>query len=225
MPALALNAAVPLLAVHVGRIEALGPEAIPSGIGKRPVHGRVAVTQLGLAGDAQADRQHHGGPDKALHHYPAQHYAAWQAELPERAALFEPGGFGENLATLDLDEGNVCLGDVFRLGSAVVQVSQGRQPCAKLNLRFGVPDMLRRVQASGRTGWYYRVLEAGETGPGDSLTLIERPCPAWPLARLWQVLFAADPDRAALASLADLAVLSANWRARTARRLVEQART
>lgn len=219
MSAIPLNTATPLLAVHVGRIEALGPEGIASAIGKRPVTGRAAVTRLGLAGDEQADRMHHGGPDKALHHYPAQHYAAWQADFPDQSALFEVGSFGENFATLGLDERNVCLGDVFRLGSAVVQVSQGRQPCAKLNLRFGVPDMVRRVQESGRTGWYYRVLEEGETGPGDFLTLLERPLPDWPLTRLWHVLFEATADRTALATLAELPILGASWRERAARRL------
>jgi MOSC domain-containing protein YiiM len=211
---------IPLLGLRAGRIAPLGPDGRASAIAKSPLAGRVAITRLGLAGDQQADRQHHGGVDKALHHYPAQHYAAWQAELPQQAALFEVGGFGENLATLGLDEGNVCLGDVFRLGTALIQVSQGRQPCAKLNIRFGLPDMVERVRASGRTGWYYRVLAEGEAGPEAVLHRIERPCPDWPLARLWQVLFGPERDRVALAALAGLTVLGASWRERAGRRLV-----
>lgn len=219
MPELSLNSAVPLLAVNAGRIASLGPERLASAIEKQPITGHVAITRLGLAGDEQADRQHHGGPDKALHHYPAQHYAAWREELPERAALFALGGFGENLAALGPGEHDVCLGDAFRLGSAIVQVSQGRQPCAKLNLRFGIPDMVGRVLESGRTGWYYRVLKEGEVGPGDNLVLAQRPLPDWPLTRLWQQLFAPPVDRAALQFLAAQPLLSASWRERAARRL------
>jgi len=217
--ALALQSRIPLLGVRAGRVATLGPDSLASAIAKQPVTGRVAVSRNGLAGDEQADRQHHGGPDKALHHYPAQHYAAWRRELPAQAALFEVGGFGENLATLGMTEADVCLGDVFRLGSARVQISQGRQPCAKLNLRFGVPDMVRRVQESGRTGWYYRVLEEGETGPGDALVLLERPLPEWSLDRLWRVLFGAELERAALSSLAALPILGASWRERAGHRL------
>lgn len=213
------SAGTGLLSLRVGGIAPLGPGAVPSAIGKQPVAGRLSLTRLGLAGDDQADRRHHGGPDKALHHYPAQHYAAWRNELPERASLFEPGGFGENLSTLGLDEGNVCLGDIFRLGSATIQVSQGRQPCWKLNLRFGLEDMARRVQAGGRTGWYYRVLEAGEVAPGDTLTLVARPHPDWPLARLLHHWYVDRLDRPALAAIADLEALSPSWRQLAGQRL------
>jgi MOSC domain-containing protein YiiM len=208
-----------LLSLRVGGIAPLGPGAVPSAIGKQPVAGRMALTRLGLAGDDQADRRHHGGLDKALHHYPAQHYAAWRDELPERASLFEPGGFGENLSTLGLDEENVCLGDIFRLGSATIQVSQGRQPCWKLNLRFAVPDMARRVQEQGRAGWYYRVLEEGEVGSEDRLLPLERPHPDWPLARLLRIFYRDTLDRDGLAALAALAVLAPGWRDIAAKRL------
>jgi MOSC domain-containing protein YiiM len=212
-----------LLSPRVGGIALLGPGVSPgvisSAIEKRPVAGPIALTRLGLAGDAQADRRHHGGPDKALHHYPAQHYAAWRRELPGQADLFEPGGFGENLSTTGLSEENVCLGDIFRLGSATIQVSQGRQPCWKLNLRFALPDMARRVQEKGRTGWYYRVLEEGEVGPGDRLLQVARPHPDWPLARLLRLLHHDTLDRAGLAAIAELAVLAPGWRDIAAKRL------
>jgi MOSC domain-containing protein YiiM len=210
---------VSVLSLHVGQVRPLGPEGRPSAIGKEAVTDLRKITVLGLEGDAQADLQHHGGPDKALHHYPREHYAAWRAELPSLAALFVPGGFGENLSTQGLTEATVCLGDIFTLGSAVVQVSQGRKPCWKLNARFGVADMARRVQDSGRTGWYYRVLEEGDVAPGEPLTLVERPCPAWPLARLWRVLNQEPPDRAALAELVELEVLAPGWRETARKRL------
>jgi MOSC domain-containing protein YiiM len=212
---------VPLFALNAGRIRPLGPDRLPSGIDKKPLHGPQMITRTGLAGDEQADRQHHGGPDKALHHYPAEHYDHWRAELPDRAHLFVPGGFGENLSTRGLTEDTVCLGDVWRLGGAILQISQGRQPCRRLALRFEQPDMVQRVQESGRCGWYYRVLEEGPAGPKDVLTLLARPHPDWPIQRLSRVLFAPAPDRATLAALSRVAALSAAWRERAGRRLLE----
>ncbi len=214
-----LRCSVSVLSLHVGQVRPLGPEGRPSAIGKEAVTDLRKITVLGLEGDVQADLQHHGGPDKALHHYPREHYAPWRAELPHQAALFAPGGFGENLSTQGLTEATVCLGDIFTLGSAVVQVAQGRKPCWKLNARFGVDDMARRVQDTGRTGWYYRVLEAGDVAPGEPLTLVERLCAAWPLDRLWRVLNQVPADRAALEELAGMEVLAANWRETARKRL------
>lgn len=210
---------VSVLSLHVGKVHPLGSEARPSAIDKEAVKDLRKITFLGLEGDTQADPQHHGGPDKALHHYPREHYAAWRAELPDQAALFVPGGFGENLSTQGMTEATVCLGDIFTLGSAVVQVAQGRKPCWKLNARFGVDDMARRVQDTGRTGWYYRVLEEGDVAPGEPLTLVDRVCPDWPLERLWRVLNQVPADRAALEELAGLKVLATNWRETAGKRL------
>ena len=167
-----------------------------SAIAKAVREGPVWIGGLGLDGDEQGDPRVHGGVDKAVHHYPFEHYAAWRAELGERPVLAAPGAFGENLSSHGLDEGTVCLGDRYALGGAVLEVSQGRQPCWKLNDRFGVADMARRVQDSGRTGWYYRVLQPGSTQAGDALVLLERPCPAWPLRRLMRMLAerVLDPD-------------------------------
>src|SRR5690606_20282838 len=122
--------------------------------------------------------------DKAVHIYARDHYAAWRRELPHRAASLVPGGFGENLVVPGIDETAPCLGDRLRLGSAIVEVSQGRQPCWKLSIRFNQTDMPRRVQDSGRTGWYFRVLEEGEVEAGCMLTLLDRPHPAWTIARI-----------------------------------------
>lgn len=212
---------VRLLGLRLGHVEPFGPAGEPSAIRKSTVAGPIAVSSLGLAGDEQADRRHHGGPDKAIHHYPFEHYAAWRGELPQLAARFDAGGFGENLSTLGLDEDNVCVGDIFRLGGALLQVSQGRSPCWKLNQRFGTADMTARVLASGRTGWYWRVLEPGVVAVGDAVELVERRQADWPLARLWRVLFHPPMDSEALAELAAMAVLAENWRARAAKRLAD----
>jgi MOSC domain-containing protein YiiM len=178
------------------------------------------LTVSGFEGDEQGDRRHHGGPEKAVHHYPEAHYAAWRREFPERHAhTFRAGAFGENLVSAGLTEANVCVGDVFRLGAALIQVSQARQPCWKLNLRFGIPDMSRRVQDSGRTGWYYRVLEAGVVAPGAALDLLERPHPDWPLARLLFQLYEDPLNDSALAAMAELDSLAPSWRELAQRRL------
>jgi MOSC domain-containing protein YiiM len=211
----------PLLSLHIGRIADLGPDGRRSAIHKPPLPGPLHLTRLGLAGDEQADTKNHGGPDKALHHYPREHYEVWRAELAPQAAGFIPGGFGENLSTHSFTESNVCVGDVFRLGGALVQVSQGRTPCGKLNLRFDVADMVRRVQNTGRTGWYYRVLEPGMVSVGDALTLLERPSGAWPLARVWRLLQQTPIDRGALAALAELEPLAQGWRDKARQRLAD----
>lgn len=209
---------IPLFSLRTGVIAAFGPEGEPSAIVKRASASRLAVGPNGLAGDQQADRLHHGGADKALHHYPFDHYEAWRRELPAQAGLLQgPGAFGENLSTVGMTEADVCLGDVYRLGSTLLQVSQGRQPCWKLRHRFGVADMVARVMASGRTGWYYRVLEPGEVGAGDHFELVGRDWPEWPLTRLWQVLFGPSAEADALAELARLDVLAGSWRERAGR--------
>ncbi len=207
-----------------GRVAPLGRSETRSGIDKRPVAGPVAVGRLGLAGDEQADPRFHGGPEKAIHHYTLDHAAAWRADLPEAPDLIErPGAFGENVSTLGLTEAEVCVGDLWRAGSALLQVSQARQPCFKLNLRFGVPDMARRVQASGRTGWYYRVIEEGIVAAGETLALVERPHPDWPLSRLLHHVYVDRLDGAALRAIAALPELSESWRNLAARRLASGA--
>ncbi len=215
-----MNAAQPvvLIELRAGRIAPFGPGDVPSAIDKQPlVAGIVDVN--GLHGDEQADTRHHGGEQKALHHYAAEHYPLWRAWLPARAGRFVPGAFGENLVTIGMTEDTVCVGDVYRLGGATLQVSQGRQPCWKLNRRFGVPDMARRVQDSGLTGWYYRVLEPGAIAAGDRFALRERPHPDWTLARLHRVLYQDCLNREALTAIAALAQLSVGWRALVERRL------
>src|SRR5262249_21933611 len=190
--------------VLTGKIAPLGDEASnkTSAIAKSPVDGRVWLGETGLEGDQQAELKHHGGPEKALHHYPFDHYASWRSEwqagAPGLARLDARGAFGENVSTSGLTEEHVCVGDVYRIGGAIVQVSQPRQPCWKLNLRFARADMSRAVQDSRRTGWYYRVLEAGEIGAGDTLERLARPHPHWSVERLLRVLYVDREDTPAL---------------------------
>lgn len=201
--------------LRIGRIQPLGDDGTRSAIDKREVAGPLRVTRTGLAGDEHANAKHHGGPEKALHHYPWDHYRAWREEQPHLApGLAEPGAFGENISTLGITEADVCVGDVYRVGTALLQVSQGRQPCRNLNLRFNEPRMVDLVFESLRTGWYYRVLEEGWMSPGDPIALVERPCPQWPVRRVLRALFARQPGRHELDALAELPELSPAWRER-----------
>jgi MOSC domain-containing protein YiiM len=135
------------------------------------------------------------------------------------AARFCPGGFGENLVVEGATERDICLGDHWRIGGALLKVSQSRQPCWKLNLRFDVADMARRVQTSGRTGWYFRVLEPGQMEAGTTASLALRPHPEWPLTRVARLLYHDALDLDALAALADLPGLPEGWRRLAMRRI------
>lgn len=211
-------------AVLVGKVAPLGRHGVPSGIDKRSVDAAVAITTTGLSGDAQGDEKHHGGPEKAVHHYPFDHYRDWRAECPAFAArLAHPGAFGENISTEGLTEANVCIGDVYRLGTALVQVSQGRQPCWRLKERFDDRRMAWRVQESGRTGWYYRVFEMGRVAVGDTMRLVERPADAWTLERVLQVLYRDTLNADCLSCLVELPQLSPSWRELARRRLERRA--
>ena len=193
-----------------------------SAIAKSPLEGRQRITALGIAGDEQGDLRVHGGPDKAIHHYPADHYDRWRDDIGAHPLLDAPGAFGENISTHGMTEDAICLGDRFRLGTALVEVSQSRQPCWKLSDRFAVPDMARRVQDAGRTGWYYRVLEEGDVQAGDRMTLEARPHPAWPLARLIDLLYRRSPEPALLRDVLVLPLVP-SWRTLFERRLAQGA--
>lgn len=191
-----------------------------SAIAKTPVAGPVRIGADGLDGDEQGDRRVHGGQDKAVHHYPFEHYARWRDDLGAHPLLESAGAFGENLSTVGATEADLCLGDRLRLGGAELEVSQSRQPCWKLSDRFAVADMARRVQDSGRTGWYYRVLEPGQVRAGDALRLLDRPFPRWPLSRIIDVLYRGTLDRDALAEALSLPLVP-SWRALFERRLAQ----
>ena len=211
-----------ILAVLTGKARAFRGDE-PSAIGKLPIADAVAVGAMGLAGDEQADRSVHGGIDKAIHHYPADHYDRWRDYLGDAPLLDAPGAFGENISTAGLDEDSVFLGDRFRLGTALVEVTQARQPCWKLDHRFGAKGVMAQVVKTRRTGWYYRVLEPGEVRAGDDLELLERPFPDWPLASLFALLIGGEAkDRPAdLRALRDVPVLAETWKVRRAK-LAEQ---
>jgi MOSC domain-containing protein YiiM len=209
------NTVLTVDAILRGKPALIGPGVL-SAMGKGPVAGPVRLTWLGLEGDGVADPAHHGGHDKALHLYPQEHYSWWRRIFGAHPLLNAPGAFGENLATRGAAEGDLCLGDRITLGSALVEVSHGRQPCFKLNHRFGRADVLAHAMESGRTGAYLRVIREGDVQSGDEMTLAERPHPQWTLARIFDLPigggFKRDP--AAVAELARMPVLAEAWRGR-----------
>jgi MOSC domain-containing protein YiiM len=213
------NLPFPLMGLLVGGVRPLGKRAAPSGIAKAPVTAPVLLRRSGFRGDEQGDTVRHGGPEKAVHHYPFDHYASWKPEVGPHALLDQPGAFGENVSTIGLTEADVAIGDIFRLGHALVQVSQGRQPCWKLHERFADIRMARRVRVSGRTSWYYRVLEEGIVSPGDGLKLVERTNKYWSISRVWHHFYIGTMNASALRQSAELPALARGWRDHTAKRL------
>ncbi len=195
-----------------GRADAPDPldQAWTSGIFKEPVAGPVWLGITGLAGDGQANRDAHGGPDKAVNVYPQVHYAHWAAALD--LTDLSGGSFGENFTTAGPLEAQVCIGDIFDVGAARVQITQPRQPCWKLARRWRLRDLAATVQRSGRTGWYLRVLQEGWVAAGDALVLLDRPHPEWPVTTANAVMFERTADHAAAQALAACPALSTSWR-------------
>lgn len=187
-----------------------------SAIAKSPVVGPVRIGFLGLESDEQADPRYHGGPDKAVHHQPFENYAHWRNLKPGLAQLETPGAFGENISTDALTEDDVCIGDRLRLGSALLEISQGRQPCWKQAHVLGWPQLPALMVRDRRSGWYYRVIEEGAAEAGDMLSLVDRPHPEWTVRRVFGLIIAGDHKRdpAALKALAGLERLDAGWRQR-----------
>ena len=207
-----------LLSIHVGlprtlySEEAIGPAGHEwvSGIIKERASGPLWLGLTNLAGDGQGSPKTHGGPEKAACVYPEEHYSYWQRELdlPSLAS----GDFGENFTTAGQTEGQVCIGDVFRLGGAIVQLSQPRPPCWRLARRWRIKDLALRVESTGRTGWYLRVLEQGYVEAGATIQLLERPLPQWTVALVNDLEHGRRVDLDQTRALASCPQLSDSWR-------------
>jgi MOSC domain-containing protein YiiM len=160
-----------LLSVNVGLPQEVRwrDDLTATAIHKLPVDGRIAAKRLNLDGDRQADLAVHGGPEKAIYAYPIEHYAYWREELP--GVPLPLGVFGENLTIEGILEPMIRVGDVLRIGTSELVVTQPRMPCFKLNVRFQRGDMVKRFLRSGRTGFYLAVREEGQLGAGDAIGL------------------------------------------------------
>lgn len=185
-----------------------------SAIDKRPVEGPVAIRTLGLAGDAVADPKVHGGPEMAVHHYPHDHYPMWREAMDGHELLDGVGAFGENVVAIGWTEDRVHIGDRFRMGTALLEISQPRQPCWKIEHRFGYKGMVKHILRTHACGWYYRVIEEGEARAGDAIERVEAGHEDWSVARVFAALY--DPADATtpadLRALAALDRLCPKWR-------------
>jgi MOSC domain-containing protein YiiM len=201
-----------LISVNVGlpREVAWKGRTASTGIFKEPVSDRVMVRSLNLDGDGQADLTVHGGLDKAVYVYPFEHYDYWRSELPDMDLPL--GIFGENFTTTGLREAEVNIGDRFRIGNLILMVTQPRLPCYKLGIRFGRPDMVKRFLASRRTGFYFRVLQEGEVGVGDSLELVSRDDHHITVADITQLYVREEDNPDLLQRAAQLEALPQSWR-------------
>ena len=163
-----------IICLNVGlpRLVMRGGTTVSTAIFKEPVEGRVMLRNLNLEGDRQSDLSVHGGPTKAVYAYPSEHYPFWRQEFPGMDLPW--GMFGENFTTEGMAETEINIGDKFRLGDALVMVTEPRMPCYKLGLRFGRSDVIRKFLNSERTGFYFAVLKEGEVGAEDELQLVDK---------------------------------------------------
>lgn len=203
----------------IGQPRPFREDGATSAIHKKPVHGAVYLTKTGFTGDQVADPVHHGGEDKAVHHYFRDHYPYWQQFLGGNNVLDNPGAFGENISTKGMIESEIRVGDIFRMGKALVQVSHGRQPCWKLDHLFGVSgkqSVMNEIIRTKKCGIYYRVLEEGNVAAGDMLSLVERGTARWTVDRVFHLIIGGgwrdEPEL--LDELAALETLATVWRKR-----------
>ncbi len=150
------------------------PEHEPSAIAKSPITDSRMVKALGIDGDEQYEKRFHGGIDRALCHYPREHYDYWKQQYPHLAHLFQSPAFGENISTSGLTEENAFMGDVYQLGDAIIQITQPRSPCYKLNYHLQIPHLSEEMQNNGYCGWLYRVIKEGNIHPESQMTLLSR---------------------------------------------------
>src|SRR5690625_1092500 len=211
--------------VRTGKVKQMGSEHAKdvmdrkweSGIFKQEREGKIWLSKTNLEADEVADTKAHGGPEKALFAYPVIHYPYWQEDL--QMEEIGPGAFGENLVMEGTDEFSTFIGDTYRFGEAIIQVSQPRRPCWKPARRFKVLDFALRIQNSGKTGWYYRVLQEGYVEAGLELELIERPYPQWSIAAANEVMYIKKSDLHLAYELASCSLLAPNWKRSLQKRL------
>jgi MOSC domain-containing protein YiiM len=203
-----------LLSVNVGlpRLLAWKGDTFKTGIFKSSVSGRVMLRTTNLDGDRQADLSVHGGPNKAAYGYPSEHYEYWRAELPEHP--LDWGTFGENFTTEGKLESQVCIGDRYRVGSAVVMVRTPRLPCFKLAAKFQRDDIIGRFLRSGRSGFYFSVVEEGEVGAGDEFEFLQREAPTLTIAEMFRLYSSPSADIESLRRAAQVELLPEGWRER-----------
>ena len=189
-----------------------------SAINKQSQSTRQQVTKLGIIGDEQGDPNFHGGVEKAIHLYPSEHYKYWCAELGNKTIFQSVGAFGENISSVGVTESDICINDIILIGTTLLQVSQGRMPCWKLNVRCEEPEMALKMQDSLKTGWYFRVLKEGNIGIGDDIILQKRTYPDWSLNRIMKIIYEGSLDSIVLNKMLSLPLVD-SWNKLVAKRI------
>ncbi|WP_411344214.1 MOSC domain-containing protein [Paenibacillus sp. WLX1005] len=194
-------------------------KSVYTGYVKTPVHKPLFMSENGIETDGQGDLKNHGGPDKAACVYSAQHYPWWSQEMNRP---FEAGAFGENFTVSGLLEEDVCIGDVYTIGTAIVQVSQPRQPCFKLSAHLERQQMIVRVRETGYSGFYFRVLQSGEVTAGDTFQWNRREGHGTTIAECNRLLYHEKGDTPALRSVLEEPALAASLRKHLSKRLIDK---
>ena len=207
------------VSLFIGGISPLPESRRPTGMFKHAAGGPHHLGSEGFSGDEQADRRVHGGPDKAVHLYPAVHYGRLATAFPDAAGELKPGSMGENISSPTLDESQVRIGDVFALGDARLQVCQPRNPCWKIDDRFGVAGMAAFIAEQWLTGWYFRVVQPGAVAPESTLLLVEAAAGAPTLAAAMALWATHRPAPAALRQLAETPGIASGWQRKILDRL------
>src|SRR5262245_58609870 len=207
-----------VLSVNVGRLQPIPyrGKQVMTGIFKEPVVGRIAARGVKLEGDEQANPDVHGGFDKAVYAYASEDYDWWEGEL---SRALDPGTFGENLTTAGLDLNHAVVGELWRVGTTALEVSEPRFPCFKLGARMGTQRFVKQFANARRTGTYLRIVEEGELGPGDAIEMTSRPDPGVTIG-LFADAYLGDRDR--LADVLEADRLSAEWRLEIEERLAKR---
>lgn len=185
---------------------------LETAIVKKPVE-KLIITRHALEGDQVANLKHHGGDMRVIHHYSQKNYDFLKKKFPDIADRFIPGSFGENIFTEELTETELNIGDIYSLGTAKVQLTVSRRPCATINLSYNDDRILKEVMQTGRTGWFYRVLEEGEVRAGDYLEFLERPFKDLPVSKLYDQGYGANrfSDKEFLKRCLDTGLMDKGW--------------
>ena len=207
-----------IVGLFTGRPKEIGPNNLLTSIDKTAVVGPLIIKSDSLVGDKVVNLKYHGGPDRVIHHYSLEQYDYLKTIFPEHEELFKAGSYGENLTTDKLTEADLCIGDIFKLGSAKIQLSEGRKPCGTIDVKYGIKGVLKEIISTGRYGWFYKVLEEGEVNLEDELEFIERPYPNLNLKTLIEQLFGKNEKNLALITEAyNCPALSQRWKDITAK--------
>jgi MOSC domain-containing protein YiiM len=208
-----------LLSINLATVKQVeyNQRLVSTGIYKTAVEGSIKVTALGLEGDVQIDRENHGGPDKAIYVYTLENYRFWEQELQKQGYSY--GQFGENFTVTGMPDERIHIGDLFRIGSVLTQVTQPRVPCFKLGIKMGDPTFVKRFLSSGRVGFYLRVLEEGEVQAGDRITRVQEDPERLNIRDAMLALAKGPHQKVVIKRALGIEALSAAWRNNLSMRL------